>query len=64
MSKKHVELLLKEVVDYGNCGLRVIALASADDVGSNPLLKKAKTTEAGRDRLKEALPELHFPDIE
>ncbi|OBT61579.1 calcium-translocating P-type ATPase, SERCA-type [Pseudogymnoascus sp. 23342-1-I1] len=45
LTKKLSELLLKEVVDYGNRGLRVIALASAEDVESNPLLKKAKTTE-------------------
>jgi Ca2+ transporting ATPase len=38
------ELLLKEVVEYGNRGLRVIALASLEDVGSNPLLKSAKST--------------------
>ncbi|KAI9765541.1 MAG: hypothetical protein M1835_007366 [Candelina submexicana] len=38
-------LLSEEVVHYGNRGLRVIALASANDVGSNPLLKSAKTTE-------------------
>ncbi|KAG0651179.1 Calcium pump [Hyphodiscus hymeniophilus] len=44
MTKNLSELLLKEVVDYGNKGLRVIALASLEDVGSNPLLKKAKTT--------------------
>jgi P-type Ca2+ transporter type 2A len=44
MNKRLTELLLKEVVDYGNRGLRVIALASVDDVGANPLLKKAKTT--------------------
>ncbi|KFY77337.1 hypothetical protein V499_03236 [Pseudogymnoascus sp. VKM F-103] len=45
LTKKLSELLLKEVVDYGNRGLRVIALASIEDVESNPLLKKAKTTE-------------------
>ncbi|OBT93360.1 hypothetical protein VE01_08766 [Pseudogymnoascus verrucosus] len=45
LTKKLSELLLKEVVDYGNRGLRVIALASVEDVESNPLLKKAKTTE-------------------
>ncbi|KAI0482891.1 calcium-transporting ATPase sarcoplasmic/endoplasmic reticulum type [Xylariaceae sp. FL0804] len=39
------ELLMKEVVDYGNRGLRVIALASLDDAGSNPLVKTAKSTE-------------------
>ncbi|KAI9650281.1 hypothetical protein NHQ30_000294 [Ciborinia camelliae] len=38
------KLLLKEVVEYGNRGLRVIALASVEDVGSNPLLKSATTT--------------------
>lgn len=37
-------LLLKEVVDYGNRGLRVIALASLDDVGSNPLIHNAKSS--------------------
>lgn len=44
MTKKLTELLLKEVVEYGNRGLRVIALASIEDVGANPLLKRAKTT--------------------
>ncbi|RDL36830.1 Calcium-transporting ATPase [Venustampulla echinocandica] len=44
MAKKLSEILLKEVVDYGNRGLRVIALASIDDVASNPLLRKAKST--------------------
>ncbi|KAI1466753.1 calcium-transporting ATPase sarcoplasmic/endoplasmic reticulum type [Daldinia caldariorum] len=38
------DLLMKEVVEYGNRGLRVIALASLDDVGSNPLLQNAKST--------------------
>ncbi|CAD6440499.1 2f471b82-e0f9-4379-a4b0-09d341dbbaf7 [Sclerotinia trifoliorum] len=38
------KLILKEVVEYGNRGLRVIALASVENVGSNPLLKSAKTT--------------------
>ena len=36
-------LISKEVVEYGNRGLRVIALASIDNV-SSPLLKTAKTT--------------------
>ncbi|ELR06245.1 hypothetical protein VC83_05005 [Pseudogymnoascus destructans] len=45
LTKKLSELLLKEVVDYGNRGLRVIALASVEYVESNPLLKKAKTTD-------------------
>jgi P-type Ca2+ transporter type 2A len=44
MSKSLSELLLKEVVDYGNKGLRVIALASLEDVGSSKLFKTAKTT--------------------
>lgn len=44
MSKKLSELLLKEVVDYGNRGLRVIALASLEDAGSSKLFKTAKTT--------------------
>ncbi|KAI1818420.1 putative calcium P-type ATPase [Poronia punctata] len=44
MNKKLYDLLLKEVVDYGNRGLRVIALASVDDVGSNPLTQTAKST--------------------
>ena len=44
MSKKLSELLLKEVVDYGNRGLRVIALASLEDTGSNKLFKTAKST--------------------
>ena len=33
------------VVSYGNRGLRVIALASKDNVSADPLLKTAKTTE-------------------
>ncbi|KAH9909414.1 calcium-transporting ATPase sarcoplasmic/endoplasmic reticulum type [Xylariomycetidae sp. FL2044] len=44
MDSKLQSLLMKEVVDYGNRGLRVIALASRDDVGSDPLLEKAKST--------------------
>jgi P-type Ca2+ transporter type 2A len=38
-------LISKEVVDYGNRGWRVIALAYIDDVGGNALTKKAKTTK-------------------
>ncbi|RAL63094.1 hypothetical protein DID88_004178 [Monilinia fructigena] len=38
------KLLFKEVVEYGNRGFRVIALASVEDVGPNPLLKSATTT--------------------
>ncbi|KAL2072833.1 hypothetical protein VTL71DRAFT_12176 [Oculimacula yallundae] len=44
MTKALTDLLLREVVDYGNRGLRVIALASVEDVASNPLLKNAKST--------------------
>ncbi|KAH8844864.1 hypothetical protein MCOR27_002089 [Pyricularia oryzae] len=44
MNAKLSALLMKEVVDYGNRGLRVIALAAIDDVSGNPLIKKAKTT--------------------
>ncbi|KAF2730399.1 calcium ATPase [Polyplosphaeria fusca] len=45
LTKQLASLISKEVVDYGNRGLRVIALASVEDVGSNPLTKKAKTTK-------------------
>ncbi|CAH0047992.1 unnamed protein product [Clonostachys solani] len=45
INKKLSETLLREVVEYGNRGLRVIALASVDDVSNNPLTKTAKTTE-------------------
>lgn len=45
LNQKTTDLLLKEVVDYGNRGLRVIALASIDDVSGHPLLGSAKTTE-------------------
>lgn len=42
---KLTSILSQEVVDYGNRGFRVIALASIDDVASNPLTGSAKTTE-------------------
>ncbi|KAF2795625.1 calcium ATPase [Melanomma pulvis-pyrius CBS 109.77] len=45
LNKKLAALISKEIIDYGNRGLRVIALASVEDVGSNPLLSKAKTTQ-------------------
>ncbi|CAH0001052.1 unnamed protein product [Clonostachys byssicola] len=45
INKKLSETLLREVVEYGNRGLRVIALASVDDASKNPLTKTAKTTE-------------------
>jgi Ca2+ transporting ATPase len=44
-NKELASHLIKEVVEFGNRGLRVIALASVDDVSSNPLLKSAKSTE-------------------
>ncbi|RYP56185.1 hypothetical protein DL769_009951 [Monosporascus sp. CRB-8-3] len=44
LDNKLRELLSKEVVEYGNRGLRMIALASVDDVSSNPLIRNAKTT--------------------
>lgn len=45
LDKKLTNLLSEEVIDYGNRGLRVIALASVDDAGSNALTGTAKTTE-------------------
>ena len=45
LDKKLTEMLLREVTDYGNRGLRVIALASVDDVSGNPLVKSAKSTQ-------------------
>lgn len=45
LTKKHLGLLSSEVVEYGNRGLRVIALASVNDMGDNPLLHRATTTE-------------------
>lgn len=44
LDRKLADLLLKEVVNYGNRGLRVIALASRDQVQDDPLLHKAKST--------------------
>jgi P-type Ca2+ transporter type 2A len=45
LSSKHTKLISDEIVEYGNRGLRVIALASIDNVGSNSLLQNAKTTK-------------------
>jgi Ca2+ transporting ATPase len=45
LNKQIVSLIQKEIVECGNRGLRVIAIASVDDVASNPLLSKAKTTK-------------------
>jgi Ca2+ transporting ATPase len=45
INKRLSGLIAKEIVDYGNRGLRVIALATVDDIGSHPLAKHAKTTK-------------------
>ena len=45
LDEKLTRLISQEVVEYGNRGLRVIALAYVEDVGDNPLLGSAKTTE-------------------
>lgn len=44
LTRDLVDLLLREVVDYGNDGLRVIALAAVDNVAGNALTRSAKTT--------------------
>ncbi|KAH0560066.1 hypothetical protein GP486_003412 [Trichoglossum hirsutum] len=44
LSPKLASILSREVIEYGNRGLRVIALASIENVGKNPLLHTAKTT--------------------
>src|SRR5690606_27727423 len=45
VNSKLSQMLLGEVVAYGNRGLRVIALASVDDIGSHPLLDSATSTD-------------------
>lgn len=45
LSKSHANLLSEEVVEYGNRGLRVMAIASVSDVAGNPLLKTAQCSE-------------------
>lgn len=45
LSKSHSKLLSEEVVEYGNRGLRVMAIASVSDVAGNPLLKNAQSSE-------------------
>lgn len=45
LTGKISDVLMKEVVDYGNRGMRVIALASIDDVSKNRLASTAKSTE-------------------
>lgn len=44
LDRKLTDLISKEIVEYGNRGMRVIALASISDVANNPLLKSAKST--------------------
>ncbi|KAL6716341.1 hypothetical protein ACLMJK_005907 [Lecanora helva] len=44
MTQSIANILHQEVIDYGNRGLRVIALASVEDLASNPLTNTAKTT--------------------
>ncbi|KAI9923647.1 hypothetical protein ASPWEDRAFT_109063 [Aspergillus wentii DTO 134E9] len=45
LTKDYLDLLSKELVEYGNRGLRVMALASVNDVAANPLLHNAQSTE-------------------
>ncbi|KAI4120108.1 MAG: hypothetical protein LQ345_000064 [Seirophora villosa] len=45
LERKHVELLSQEVIEYGNRGLRVIALASTDNLPPKSQLSNAKTTD-------------------
>ncbi|KAJ5625970.1 hypothetical protein N7510_002279 [Penicillium lagena] len=45
LTKSHAKLLSQEVVEYGNRGLRVMAMASVDNVSGNPLLKNATSSE-------------------
>lgn len=44
LTKQQLSLLHSEVEEYGQRGLRVIAVASVSNIPSNPLLKTAKTT--------------------
>jgi Ca2+ transporting ATPase len=46
MSQSYIDVLNAQIVSYAKQGLRVIALASIPDVGSNSLLHTAKTTSA------------------
>ncbi|KIW01715.1 calcium-translocating P-type ATPase, SERCA-type [Verruconis gallopava] len=45
MTNNLSQLISREVLDFGNRGLRVIALAAVDDVSGNPLIKRAKTSQ-------------------
>ncbi|EFW14575.1 endoplasmic reticulum calcium ATPase [Coccidioides posadasii str. Silveira] len=44
LSLNHAKLISQEVVDYGNRGLRVIAIASISNVAEAPLLHTAETS--------------------
>lgn len=48
LTSKLASIISQEVIDYGNSGLRVIGVASADNVAGNPLLSSAKTTDEYR----------------
>ena len=45
LTKQHMNLISGEVVDYGNRGLRIMAIATVSDIGSNPLLNSATTSK-------------------
>ncbi|KAJ5818341.1 hypothetical protein N7474_003932 [Penicillium riverlandense] len=45
LSKSHAKLISEEIVEYGNRGLRVMAMASVDNISGNPLLKNATSSE-------------------
>ncbi|KAH7326486.1 calcium-transporting ATPase [Stachybotrys elegans] len=45
LDKKLRDGMMTELVEFGNQGLRVIALASIEDVSQNPLARSAKSTE-------------------
>ncbi|KIX07550.1 calcium-translocating P-type ATPase, SERCA-type [Rhinocladiella mackenziei CBS 650.93] len=44
VTKKHLGLIAEEVVEYGRKGLRVLALATVENVSGNELLWSAKTS--------------------
>ena len=45
LTKGQLSLLQEEVVEYGNRGLRVIAIANVENLDNNSLLRTAKTTQ-------------------
>ena len=45
ITKQHLGLLGEEVVDYGRHGLRVLALASVENLSGNQLLENAKSSK-------------------